>query len=156
MKKISKIILCFVSTLEKHLESNQYQNLIFEIRHIRTKYVYFSISVKFLVWFLHKTMTKQTMYLNNFARKSGFKYLYPKFFLFFRNNFNPFQDKSYQFATFSLKLFYSSVLILVLKKCHYIHNWLATRENGHSEICVNCRHGSAWCRLIRDGTSRLH
>ena len=37
--------LVFVSTLEKHLQSNQYQNLFFEIRYIRTKYVYFG-------WFL--------------------------------------------------------------------------------------------------------
>ena len=39
-KKISNIILCFVSTLEKHLQLNQYQDLFFEIRYIRTKYVY--------------------------------------------------------------------------------------------------------------------
>ena len=32
------MILRFVSTLEKHLQSNQYQDLVFEIRHIRTKY----------------------------------------------------------------------------------------------------------------------
>ena len=36
-----KIILCFVSTLEKHLQSNQYQDLFFEIRHMTTKYIYF-------------------------------------------------------------------------------------------------------------------
>ena len=35
----------------------------------------FSISVKFLFRFLYKTMTKQTVYLNNFARKSGFRFL---------------------------------------------------------------------------------
>ena len=96
-------ILCFVSILEKHLQSNQYQDLFLEIRYIRTKYVYlvfcidrrkafaiksiprsvsrnplhqnkiclFSISVKFLFRFLYKTMTKQTVYLNNIARKSG-------------------------------------------------------------------------------------
>ena len=33
----------------------------------------FSISVKFGFRFLYKTMTKQTVYLNNFARKSGFR-----------------------------------------------------------------------------------
>ena len=33
----------------------------------------FFISVKFGVWFLYKTMTKQTVHLNNFARKSGFR-----------------------------------------------------------------------------------
>ena len=32
----------------------------------------FSISVKFGFRLLYKTMTKQTVYLNNFARKSGF------------------------------------------------------------------------------------
>ena len=31
-------MLCFVSTLEKHLQSNQYQDLFFEIRHIRRKF----------------------------------------------------------------------------------------------------------------------
>ena len=35
------MILCFVSTLEKHLQSNQYQDPFYEIRHVRTKYVYF-------------------------------------------------------------------------------------------------------------------
>ena len=30
--------MCFVSTLEKHLQSNQYQDLFFEIHHIRTKF----------------------------------------------------------------------------------------------------------------------
>ena len=33
----------------------------------------FSISVKFGFRFLYKTMTKQTVYLNNFARKSGLR-----------------------------------------------------------------------------------
>ena len=28
--------LVFISTLEKHLQSNQYQDLFFEIHHIRT------------------------------------------------------------------------------------------------------------------------
>ena len=37
MEKISEITLCFVSTLEKHLQLKQYQDLFFE----RTKYVYF-------------------------------------------------------------------------------------------------------------------
>ena len=32
-----------------------------------------SISVKFGFRFLYKTMTKQTVYLNNFARKNGFR-----------------------------------------------------------------------------------
>ena len=34
MKKKSKITLLFVSTLEKHLQSSQYQDLIFEIRQV--------------------------------------------------------------------------------------------------------------------------
>ena len=47
-KKISKIILCFVSTLEKYLQSNQYQDLLFDIRHIKKKNIcLFSILVKF-------------------------------------------------------------------------------------------------------------
>ena len=33
----------------------------------------FRISVKFGFRFLYKTMTKQTVYLNNLARKSGFR-----------------------------------------------------------------------------------
>ena len=51
MKNISKIILCFVSTFEKHLQSNQYQDLFFEIRYIRTKYVYFLFRLNFYVVF---------------------------------------------------------------------------------------------------------
>ena len=47
MKKILKIILCFVSTLEKHLQLNQYQDLFLEIRYIRTKYVYFLFRLNF-------------------------------------------------------------------------------------------------------------
>ena len=46
-EEISKIILCVVSTLEKHLQSNQYQDLFFKIRHIRTKYVYFLFRFNF-------------------------------------------------------------------------------------------------------------
>ena len=51
MKKISKTILCFVLTLEKHLQSNQYQDPFFEIRHIRTKYVYFLFRWNFDIGF---------------------------------------------------------------------------------------------------------
>ena len=47
MKKISKIILCFVVTLQEHLQSNQYQEPFFEILHIRTKYVYFLFQLNF-------------------------------------------------------------------------------------------------------------
>ena len=71
MKKISKIILCFISTLQRHLQSNQYQDLFFEIRHIRTKHIYFLFRLNFVFGFFYKTMTKQIVYLNNFARKSG-------------------------------------------------------------------------------------
>ena len=53
MKKISKIIVCFVSTVEKHLQSSQYKDLFFDIRHTRTKYVLFR--------FIYKTMRKQTI-----------------------------------------------------------------------------------------------
>ena len=41
------MMLYFVSTLEKHLQSNQYQDLFFEIRHIRTKYIYFVFRLNF-------------------------------------------------------------------------------------------------------------
>ena len=34
----------------------------------------FSITVKFLFRFLYKTMTKETVYLNNLARKSEFRF----------------------------------------------------------------------------------
>ena len=59
----------------KHLQSNQYQDLFFEIRHTaRNKICLFSISVKFCFWFIYKTMTKQTLYLNNVTiRKSVFR-----------------------------------------------------------------------------------
>ena len=73
MRKISKIILCLLSTLEKHLQSNEYQEQFFEIRHIRTKYGYFLFQLNFDLGFLIKTMTKQTVYLNDFALKSGFR-----------------------------------------------------------------------------------
>ena len=33
--------LVFCIALEKHLQSNQYQDLFFDIDHMRTKYVYF-------------------------------------------------------------------------------------------------------------------
>ena len=36
----------------------------------------FSISVKFLFRFLYKIVTKETVYLNNIARKSGFRLHY--------------------------------------------------------------------------------
>ena len=39
--------LVFVSTLEKHLQPNQYQDLFFEIRHTRSKYVYFLFRLNF-------------------------------------------------------------------------------------------------------------
>ena len=61
-------MLCIVSTLEKHKQSNQYQDLFFEIRHIKRKFD-FGLSAK-------KNMTKQTVYLNNFARKSGIRVQY--------------------------------------------------------------------------------
>ena len=35
----------FVSIVENYLQSNQYKNLFFEIRHIKTKYISFLISV---------------------------------------------------------------------------------------------------------------
>ena len=47
MKKISKIILCFVLTLKKHLQSNQYQDLFFRNPLHQNKIRLFSISVKF-------------------------------------------------------------------------------------------------------------
>ena len=39
--------LVFVSTLEKYLQANQYQDLFFEICHIRTKYVCFQFRLNF-------------------------------------------------------------------------------------------------------------
>ena len=46
---------------------------IFEIRHIRIKYVYFLFRLNLDFDFLIKTMTKKTVYLNSYARKSGFR-----------------------------------------------------------------------------------
>ena len=40
-------ILSFVSAIEKHLQSNQYQELFLKIRHIRTKYIYFLFQFNF-------------------------------------------------------------------------------------------------------------
>ena len=77
MKKISKIILCFVSTFERHLQLNQYQDLFFEISYIRSKYVYFLFWLNFDFGFFYKTMTKGTEYLNNITRKSVFRPLSP-------------------------------------------------------------------------------
>ena len=63
MKKILKIILCFVSILAKHLQSNRYQDLFFEMcRMYKNKIRLFSTSVKFWYRFVYKTMTKQTEY----------------------------------------------------------------------------------------------
>ena len=45
----------------------------FEIRHIRTKYVYFLFRLNFDFGFFYKTMTIQTVYLNSYARKSEFR-----------------------------------------------------------------------------------
>ena len=61
MKKILKIILCIVSTLENHLQSNQYQDLFFEIRHIRTEYVYFLFRLNSDFGFFIKPWRKQTV-----------------------------------------------------------------------------------------------
>ena len=49
------------------------QDLFFEIHHIRTKYIYFLGLLNFDFGFFIKTMTRQTVYPNNFARKSGFR-----------------------------------------------------------------------------------
>ena len=35
------------NNLEQHFESTQYQDLFFEIRYIRTKYVYFRLNFNF-------------------------------------------------------------------------------------------------------------
>ena len=71
-EETNTLMLCFVSTLEKHLQSNQYQDLFFEISHMTTKYVNFLFQLNVDFGFFIKTMTKQTVYFNNFARKSGF------------------------------------------------------------------------------------
>ena len=63
----------FCNDPRKHLQSNQYQDPFFEIRQIRTNYVYFPFWLNFDFSFFIKSVTKQTVYLNNFARKSGFR-----------------------------------------------------------------------------------
>ena len=47
-----------VLTLEKHLRSNQYQDLLFEIRHKRTKYVNFLFRFNFDFGFFKKKKKK--------------------------------------------------------------------------------------------------
>ena len=44
----------FLSKLKKHLQSNQYQDLFFEIRHIRIKYFYFLFRLNFDFGFFRK------------------------------------------------------------------------------------------------------
>ena len=46
----------------------------------------FSISVKLRFWFLYKTTTKQTVYLNDFARKSRFSLQFLRQTLLFKLN----------------------------------------------------------------------
>ena len=56
---MSKIMLLFVSTVEKHLYSNQHKKLSFEIRHIRKKYVYYLFQFfDFGLFTKKKNMTK--------------------------------------------------------------------------------------------------
>ena len=64
--------LAFCIDPRKAFAINQYQDLFFEIHHIRTKYVYFLFRLN-LDFGFRKTMTKQTVYLNNCSRKSGFR-----------------------------------------------------------------------------------
>ena len=78
--------LVFCIDLEKHLQSNQYPRKAFAIKSIpksvflnpshKNKIRLFSISVKLRLRFLYKTMTKETVYQNNFTRKSGFRLHY--------------------------------------------------------------------------------
>ena len=57
--------LVFVSTLENHLQSNQFQDPFFEIRHIRTKYVYFLFRLNFDFSFFKNQSTESTDRLAN-------------------------------------------------------------------------------------------
>ena len=65
--------LVFCIDPRKALAINSVPRLFFETWHIRTKYIYFLFQLNFDFGFLIKTMTKQTVYLNNFARKCGFR-----------------------------------------------------------------------------------
>ena len=70
MKKISKIILCFnCIDLWKAFAIKSIPRSVFRNPLHQNKICLFSILVRFWFWFLSKTMTKQTVYLNNIARK---------------------------------------------------------------------------------------
>ena len=78
MKKILKITLCFFINLRKAFAIKSIPRSVFEIRHIRrTKYVYFLFRLNLdFGFFIKPTVMKQTVYLNNIARKSGFRLHY--------------------------------------------------------------------------------
>ena len=123
MKKISKIILCFVSTLEKHLQT-QIPRSVFRNSSHKNKIRLFSISVKLLFRFLYKTMTKQTVYLHNFARKSGFRLQFLRQSSFKTQHcWRGHHDLSNNVCTlgrwplFTYKKFELSTLILLMQKC---------------------------------------
>ena len=72
MKKKIQIIVCYVSTVEKHLQSNRYKDLLFFLSHWpKNKVVYFLIQVfYFLFRLICITVAKKAVFVNNFARKS--------------------------------------------------------------------------------------
>ena len=65
--------LVFCNDPRKAFAIKSTQRSVFRNLSHKNKIRLFSISVKFGFRFLYKTMTKQTVFLNNFARKSGFR-----------------------------------------------------------------------------------
>ena len=65
--------LVFCIDPRKAFASKSILRYVFRNPSDKNKIRLFSNSVKFLFRFLYKTMTKQTVYVNNFARKSGFR-----------------------------------------------------------------------------------
>ena len=68
--------MCFVSAVEKHLQSNLYKKSVFLNPSHSNKIRLFSIAVSGFL-FIYKTLTKQTVYLN-FASKSALRLQFPR------------------------------------------------------------------------------
>ena len=133
MKKIWKLILCFVSTLEKHLQSKKIPRsvfFLFEIRHIRTKYVYFLFRLNFDFGFFTEVTNhvEQTVYLNSFVRESGFRWQFLRQSTFLNSPLVERSDLSNEgeHGTWVSVIFYSVIslpLQLVFANCVYSLFW---------------------------------
>ena len=68
----NNLMVCIDS--RKVFEIKSIPKSVFRTPSRKNKIHLFSVLVKFLFRFLYKSMTKQTVYLSNFARKSGFRW----------------------------------------------------------------------------------